>query len=70
MDEVARNIERPNVGCRELSRAVHRIKPKVHVFGHIHECRGQGVWGGQLFVNAAQLEERDNVDGKPIVVDL
>lgn len=28
------------VGCRHLRRAVGRCKPKLHVFGHIHESAG------------------------------
>jgi len=29
-----------HVGCEDLRRALQRVKPKVHVFGHIHEDRG------------------------------
>jgi Icc-related predicted phosphoesterase len=41
-----------NTGCKELLRAVKRIKPKLHVFGHIHE--GYGVNRGDeiTFLNA------------------
>ena len=28
------------VGCEELLKAVKRVKPKLHVFGHIHENYG------------------------------
>ncbi len=28
-----------DVGCEELYEAAKRIKPKVHVFGHVHEGR-------------------------------
>lgn len=29
-----------NAGCAELLASVWRIRPKVHVFGHIHAARG------------------------------
>ena len=36
-----------NVGCEHLRRAVERTRPKLHVFGHIHEGYGAGKmdWG-------------------------
>lgn len=30
-----------NVGCEELQKRVFEVKPKLHVFGHIHESRGK-----------------------------
>lgn len=40
-------------GCHELLDAVRRVKPMLHVFGHVHG--GYGVLGTQdtLFINAA-----------------
>ncbi|KAJ5142714.1 uncharacterized protein N7515_001501 [Penicillium bovifimosum] len=37
-----------NVGCGHLLRAVRRARPRVHLFGHIHEGWGarRGVWDG------------------------
>jgi hypothetical protein len=29
-----------NVGCEMLANRINDIHPKVHVFGHIHECGG------------------------------
>ncbi|HEY1186632.1 MAG TPA: metallophosphatase domain-containing protein [Gemmata sp.] len=40
-------------GCRELLYRVLEVKPRVHVFGHIHEAAGQTEIGGTRFVNAA-----------------
>ncbi|RPA93883.1 hypothetical protein L873DRAFT_1703499 [Choiromyces venosus 120613-1] len=31
---------RQNVGCPHLRRAIERIRPRLHVFGHIHEAHG------------------------------
>ncbi len=44
-----------NVGCVELLERVRQVRPLLHVFGHIHEARGQGRFPGLAtrFVNAA-----------------
>jgi Icc-related predicted phosphoesterase len=42
------------VGCEELAKAVkERIKPRLHVFGHIHEEAGRLDQDGIIYVNAA-----------------
>ncbi len=40
-------------GCHELLAAVARIKPMVHVFGHIHAGYGRRQTAETLFVNCA-----------------
>ncbi len=41
------------VGCRDLRERVQAIRPRVHVFGHIHE--DTGIWndGDMIVVNAS-----------------
>ena len=58
--------------CGELAllEAVHRIKPIIHVFGHIHEGYGVSYDGNTLFINAAIVDEDYRPVNKPIVVDL
>ena len=52
-------------GCRDLFDRVMRVKPRLHVFGHIHESAGRSDIDGITFVNAStQLGE-----GTGIVVD-
>ncbi len=51
------------VGCRALLDRVRALKPRLHVFGHIHEDRGWWQIGETLFVNAAQ-----NYDTHPAMV--
>lgn len=45
-------------GCKILrTEIVTRIKPKLHVFGHIHEGYGSLEMGDTTFVNASVLDE-------------
>ncbi|KAJ5374113.1 hypothetical protein N7517_006119 [Penicillium concentricum] len=39
-----------NVGCEHLLRAARRAKPRLHLFGHIHEGWGaqRGVWDDEV----------------------
>ncbi len=42
-----------HVGCEALVEAVQRVRPRFHVFGHIHEGYGRCVQDGVCFVNAS-----------------
>lgn len=53
-------------GCRDLLERVKILKPKLHVFGHIHVAYGVHYEDGTLFVNAAQGYKGEH---KPVVVD-
>ncbi|MBI1852313.1 MAG: metallophosphatase domain-containing protein [Planctomycetes bacterium] len=46
-------IAKERVGCADLLEAVRRVKPELHVFGHIHE--GYGTFPGDVttFLNAS-----------------
>ena len=65
-----RNCAGEHTGCEDLRLAVERIKPRLHVFGHIHEAYGVEERGGTLFVNACQLDERYRLAHEPVVVTL
>lgn len=57
------------VGCEDLMARIEEIKPKLHVFGHIHEAYGQLQKGETLFVNASCVNLRYNPVNDPIVLD-
>jgi Icc-related predicted phosphoesterase len=57
-------------GCEALADELRRIKPKLHVFGHIHEGYGQEQNNGTLYVNASVLDRRYRLVNAPVVVDL
>lgn len=59
-----------NVGCVELLNTVQkRIKPKFHVFGHIHEGYGVTSDGYTTFINASTCTRRYLPTNAPIVFD-
>ncbi|HUR11116.1 MAG TPA: metallophosphatase domain-containing protein [Flavitalea sp.] len=59
------NNEGENVGCRNLLDTVTRIKPAVHVFGHIHEAYGRKKLNGTDFMNASILNSAYHFQNKP-----
>jgi len=59
LDKVAHSYGRdPHVGCPKLLEKVQKIKPKVHLFGHIHEAYGQIEQDGITYVNASIMNLR------------
>merc|ERR1711964_231814 len=61
-----------DAGCPHLLSAIQdRVKPKAHVFGHVHV---PGVWSDSqtTYVNAAIVDEdyTPNNFSKPIVIDI
>lgn len=55
------------VGCRSLMKHIERVKPKYHIFGHVHSEKGIHNSGTKtisgletVFVNASMLELRSN----------
>ena len=59
------------LGCQELTRAILRVKPKLHVFGHIHGGYGvERALNHTCLVNCAVLNEDYVLTNKPVVIDL
>lgn len=55
-------------GCRYLLNEIEtRVKPKFHVFGHVHECYGALSNGNTTFINAAQAAKNNVIKNKPLV---
>ena len=59
-----------SLGCRNLRSHVKRVKPKLHVFGHIHGGYGEDHDGATHFVNASLLDEAYKPTHEPVVVEL
>lgn len=59
-----------HLGCELLADRVEKIKPRIHVFGHIHGSFGQKKVGDTLFVNAALCDEAYQPVNMPHAIDL
>jgi predicted phosphodiesterase len=58
-----------NVGCELLRVRVDELKPKIHIFGHVHSGYGYKFHNGTHFINAAVLNEKYIYTNKPINVE-
>jgi len=65
-----RTIHGEDVGCADLVAALERVCPRLHLFGHIHEARGQEQRDGTLYVNASNCDVGYRTLQPVIVVDL
>lgn len=59
------------VGCKWLRQTVlERVKPKIHHFGHIHECYGTLQIDNTTFVNSSICNVIYRPDNKPITLEI
>jgi Icc-related predicted phosphoesterase len=70
LDEVPRRFFVENTGCEELRKRVEIVRPKLHLFGHIHCGYGQAEDFGVKFVNASNCDEQYEPSQPPIVVEI
>ena len=60
-----------HAGCEDLLKEIKtRIKPKAHIFGHIHEGYGEVIEDGIKFINASICTLSYRPSNKPIVFTL
>lgn len=71
MDQAYAWYRKVRTGCPSLLKKVKEIKPKLHVFGHIHEHGGKTKeYDGTIFVNAAHVNEYYEPINKPVIITL
>ena len=64
------------VGCRDLRDRLKKVRPRLHVFGHIYCCPGlhseycAGTMRSHVSVNASVCDENYQPTNKPQVVEL
>ena len=59
-----------HVGCPRLLKRVKEVKPRLHVFGHIHEGYGIDEEDSTVFVNASTCDLSYRPKQKPRIVPL
>lgn len=65
------DVEIPDhCGCEELTKFVEKIRPQIHIFGHIHISYGICKNEHTKFVNAALCNHEYKPVRKPLVIDL
>lgn len=57
-----------HAGDQELLDAVNRVRPRLHVFGHVHGAYGMFATKQTLFANAALLGLNGDIEKKPFVL--
>ena len=67
LDVVERQVE--HLGCELLTERLKIVKPKIHIFGHIHSGQGIVEKDGTLFVNASVLNEQYRYQYQPFTID-
>lgn len=63
------NVQGEHCGCRELRKAIQRVRPKLHVCGHIHEGYGVSRWGDTLIANSSICTARYQPTNEPLVFE-
>lgn len=73
LDELVYADGTPNgqlVGCEELLNVIKRVKPQVHIFGHIHCGYGEKHLDGTSYYNASICGESYTIDNDPHIIDI
>lgn len=65
-DTIHWNGQDRHVGCLDLLERVRDVRPKLHLFGHIHQARGTWTAGPTTFANVTT----DEGQAPPTVLDL
>ena len=58
-----------HVGDELLNTTLRKIKPKIHVFGHVHGSAGYVFQDGTHYINASVLNEQYMYMNQPMVID-
>lgn len=64
------NLEGENCGCASLTSYSEKIKPVLHISGHIHEGYSVNQINGITYINASICTRSYKPINKPIVIDL
>ncbi len=58
-----------SAGCADLLERIRQVRPRFHLFGHIHEGYGTSSDGTTTYVNASTCDLRYRPVNPPVVLD-
>jgi Icc-related predicted phosphoesterase len=64
------NQEKEHCGCKLLSMNIGRVKPRYHIFGHLHDGYGMCKEGETTFINASVLDDEYRIKHKALVFEI
>lgn len=67
LDWVPRTYGEHHIGCADLRDRILQVKPKLHIFGHIHYSYGAHKTADTEYINASCADEEYNMANKPVV---
>ncbi len=71
LDAVDRaNGLKEHTGCGSLLARTQEVRPRLHLFGHIHEGRGESTCNGVRYLNVSSMDKQYRIRHQPVVVDL
>lgn len=59
-----------HIGCKDLAQRMEIIKPKMHLFGHVHESYGSRAQSGTRYINCSMLDEDYRMVNPPVQTKL
>jgi Icc-related predicted phosphoesterase len=65
-----KTFDKQRVGSRQLRRVVNKVRPTLHVFGHIHPARGIYHFNGGMQVNATVVDYTYKLVHAPVYLTL
>lgn len=65
-----KTLDGHHAGCKILRAHLKRVKPKYHIFGHIHEGRGVSQIDGTVYLNVSICNRRYEPVNAPICFEL
>jgi Icc-related predicted phosphoesterase len=66
LDETSRGFK---AGCADLKEVVDKLRPKYHIFGHIHEAYGTMQLGSTTYINASFVSRKAKPN-PPVIFDM
>lgn len=65
-----RSVKGEHIGGKDILPYLEKIKPRFHIFGHIHEGYGMIKKDKTTFINASVLNEKYEMTNAPVVVEI